>query len=100
MSINTKLAWRYLSARMTRTILTTCSVVLGVMLLVSLAAMMPPIAAIVQKDIEASKVEIDIMVSRERNAFFPAELVDRIARIPGAEATVGTIERPLRLPRP
>ena len=99
MSINTKLAWRYLSARMTRTILTTCSVVLGVMLLVSLAAMMPPIAAIVQKDIEASKVEIDIMVSRERNAFFPAELVDRIARIPGAEATVGTIERPLRLPR-
>ena len=98
MSINIKLAWRYLSGRMTRTLLTTASVVLGVVLLVSLSALLPPIASLVKSDMEASRVVVDIMVSREDKAFFPYELVDQIREVPGADATIGTIERSLHFP--
>ena len=71
---------------------------LGVMLLVSLAALLPPIASMLKQDMEASRVVIDIMVSRQDGAFFPLELVEQITKIPGAEATVGTIERSVRFP--
>jgi len=98
MNIQLKLAWRYLWGRKTRATLTTFSVMLGVMLIFGFSAIVPAIADMVRQDIEAAKVDVDIIITRDGNAFFPEGLQDEVAQVPGTMFVMGTLERNLNLP--
>lgn len=98
MNIQLKLAWRYLWGRKTRAILTTFSITLGVMLIFGFSSIVPALANMVKQDIEAAKVDVDIIVTRDGHAFFPEGLQDEIAQVPGAMFVIGTLERNLDLP--
>jgi len=98
MNIQLKLAWRYLWGRKTRAILTTFSITLGVMLIFGFSSIVPALANMVKQDIESAKVDVDIIITRDGNAFFPEGLQDEVATVPGTMFVMGTLERNLNLP--
>ncbi|HSH03261.1 MAG TPA: FtsX-like permease family protein [Anaerolineae bacterium] len=98
MKIQLTLAWRYLTGRKLRAALTILSITLGIMLIFGLSAIVPAFADLINNDIEASKVEFDIIITRDGQALFPATLETDIANIDGTMFVIGAIEKDLNLP--
>jgi putative ABC transport system permease protein len=98
MSFQIDLALHYLSARKLRTLLTTLAIILGVMITFGLNSLAPPLKAAFQQSIQATSLNIDLILSQKTMGMFDRELVDVVAAVPGVTDVSGVINRDIFLP--
>lgn len=92
-----KLAVRYLMGRKLRTVLTTLSILFGVMLIFSLNGLMPVINAVFQDSVRNSAHQVDLIMNHEAELFFDEGRADEILSIDGIELVSPAMEETLFL---
>lgn len=98
MNTQLTLALRYLRGHKTRTILTTLSIVLGVMLLFGMNGMLPAIKESFSQGVKASTSLEELTVTRLANGIFGQEQVALVRNVPGVVAATGSLSRKVILP--
>ncbi|UCG24595.1 MAG: ABC transporter permease, partial [Chloroflexota bacterium] len=98
MSYLLKLALRYLSERRARTMLTTLSIVVGVMLIFGLNGMVPALEDSLRQSTMTTANQVDLTVTSESRGVFDQALVEEVGRIPGVAAAAGSLIRAVALP--
>jgi putative ABC transport system permease protein len=98
MTYRLKLASRYLGQRRQRTLLTTLSIVVGVMLIFGLNGLVPALEQSLNRGMLADAGRADLTLTSESQGVFDQALVGRAAQAPGVAAAAGQLIRPLALP--
>ena len=98
MNVQLTLAWRYLRGRGLRSGLTTLAVALGVMLVFGLGGIVPTMVDTFTRSMMSAAGKIDLTVTHSLAQPFPADVVDRVARIPGVALATGEVEQAAPLP--
>lgn len=98
MSFQITLARRYLSGRKLRSLLMVLAVALGVMITFGLNGLGPALKAAFQQSIDATSVNIDMILTRETWGMFDGNLTDVVERVPGVTDVTGSISRDMFLP--
>ncbi len=93
-----KLALRYLWGRRLRTVLTTLSIILGVMAIFGLNGMLPAIEDSFRHGLMVSANQVDLTVTSETRGTFDTRLVDTVRETPGVAYATGSLVRPIILP--
>jgi putative ABC transport system permease protein len=96
-SVQFRLAWRYLRGRGLRTLLTTLSVVFGVMLIFGLNGILPPMMSAFTRNLLSTAGKIDVSITSTFNEPYPIDVLDRVTRVPGVAAATAEIQRPVPL---
>ena len=93
------LALSYLKGRPIRTIMTSLSIVIGVMIMFGLNGVAPAFKEVFASSTQSMALsEIDLNVTRRDGSFFRQEFVDSVASVQGVEASVGMIVKSVALP--
>jgi putative ABC transport system permease protein len=96
-SVQFTLAWRYLRGRGLRTLLTTLSVVFGVMLIFGLNGILPPLLSAFTRNLLSTAGKIDVSITSSFNEPFSIDVLDKVTRVPGVAAATPEIQRPVPL---
>jgi putative ABC transport system permease protein len=96
-SVQFTLAWRYLKGRGARTLLTTLSVVFGVMLIFGLNGLLPPLLEAFTRNLLSTAGKIDVSITSSFNEPFAMDVLDKVTRVPGVAAATPEIQRPVPL---
>lgn len=97
MSVQFILAWRYLRGRGARTLLTTLSVVFGVMLIFGLNGVLPPMIDAFTRNLLSTAGKIDVSVTSTFNEAFSIDVLDKVSRVPGVAAATAEVQRTVPL---
>ncbi len=92
------LALRYLRERWPRTVLTTLSIVIGVMLLFGLNGLIPALEQPLRQGLIATTDRVDLTVTSDSRGAFEQALATEVARVPGVAAATGSLIRSVALP--
>lgn len=98
MNVQLTLAWRYLRGRGLRSALTTLAVALGVMLVFGLGGIVPTMVETFTRSMMSASGKIDLTVTHRLAQPFPAEVVGRVARVPGVALATPEAEQAAPLP--
>jgi putative ABC transport system permease protein len=96
-SVQFALAWRYLKGRGLRTLLTTLSVVFGVMLIFGLNGILPPLMSAFTRNLLSTAGKIDVSITSSFNEPFSADVLDKVTRVSGVAAATPEIQKPVPL---
>ncbi|HTX78315.1 MAG TPA: FtsX-like permease family protein [Longilinea sp.] len=98
MTLEARLAWRYLTSRKLRTFLTTLAVILGVMIMFGMESILLPMQQAFNQTTTAAANLVDLNISQvDGNPFSPAVL-DTVQGIPGIARATGALQRNVILP--
>jgi len=97
-NVSLTLAWRYLTGRIGRTILTTLAITLGVALIFGLNGMMPGLQDIFAKTMFAAAGQVDLTVSSASSGNFDPGIVDKVASVPGIAVGAPSLRRSVGMP--
>lgn len=98
MSLQFRLALRYLLGRKLRSALTTLAVAFGVMIVFGLNGIGPALETALRQGVAASSLHLPLLVGREAHLPFDARVVQAVGDVPGVERPTGAISRELFLP--
>lgn len=98
MSVQFKLAWRYLKGRGLRTLLTTFAVMFGVMLIFGLNGIMPTLLESFTRNLLSAAGKIDVSVTSSFNQPFGTDVLEKVSRISGVAVATPEIQRVAPLP--
>jgi len=98
MTYRLRLALRYLSERRARTLLTTLSIVVGVMLIFGLNGMVPALEDSLLQSTMTAANQVDLTVTSESRGVFDEALAEEVGRIPGVAVAAGSLIRAVALP--
>ncbi len=98
MSIQFRLAWRYLWGRKQRMILTTLAVVFGVTLLFGLNAMMPAMLEAFRHNMVTTAGKVDISITGDSNNPFDETVLADLQGIEGISQYTGILSKNVVLP--
>lgn len=98
MNFQIKLALRYLSRRKWRSVLTTLSIVFGVMILFGMNGLLPAVEGSFRQNLMASTGLVDLTVTSEARGVFDAGQVDVVRRTDGVLHATGSLVRTVILP--
>ncbi|HEY1408941.1 MAG TPA: FtsX-like permease family protein [Promineifilum sp.] len=98
MSIQTTLAYRYLSGRKLRTVLTTLAIVFGVMIIFSLNTVLPAFSRAFQANTMAAAGEVDATITLKTGDVFDASALNQVTAIEGVIVADGLLNRAVNLP--
>ncbi|MBN1316488.1 MAG: ABC transporter permease [Anaerolineales bacterium] len=98
MNIQITLAFRYLSGRKLRTVLTTLAVVFGVMVIFGMNILLPAFIQGFQANMMAVAGEVDATITHKTGAPFTESIVERIMKVDGVRAASGNLNRTITLP--
>jgi len=98
MNIQTTLAFRYLSGRKLRTVLTTLAIVFGVLVIFGVNAMLPAFTQAFQANTMAAAGEVDAIITLKTADAFEAATVEQVAAIKDVRAASGLLNRTVNLP--
>jgi putative ABC transport system permease protein len=97
-SVQFKLAWRYLRGRGMRTLLTTLAIVLGVMLIFGMNGVLPTMVTAFRAATLASAGQVDLSVTSDTGGTFGLEVFRKAARVPGVAGATPSLRRLAALP--
>ena len=97
MRIRLRIALRYLVERKTRTVLTTLSVVVGVMLIFGLNGLVPALEDSL-RGTTAGADQADLTVTSEARGPFNQSLIEEVDDLPIVAFVTGSLIRPVALP--
>lgn len=92
-----RLAWRYLSGRGLRSLLTTLAITFGVMLLFGMNGVIPAMLDAFDRSMMSSAGKIDLTVTSAFRQPIDATVLDTVARTEGVRAASAVVERPAPL---
>lgn len=98
MSVQFRLAWRYLRGRGVRSLLTTLAVVFGVMLIFGLNGLMPALINSFTRNLLSTAGKIDASITSTFNEPFSLDVLNEVAHVAGVAAATPEIQRPVPLP--
>lgn len=98
MNVQLTLAWRYLRGRGTRTILTTLSVVLGVMLIFGLNGLLPAMLQAFSRNLVSTAGKVDATITSPFGAAFSPDVADKVARVIGVAVATPMYQQTVPLP--
>lgn len=98
MTVQLRLALRYLRERKLRTTLSTLAIVLGVMLIFGLNGVLPALEGAFRQSLMAVAGQVDLTVTSETRGTFDASAVDTVRSTPGVAQAAGWLIRPVVLP--
>lgn len=93
-----KLALKYLGGRKLRTLLTTLSILLGVMLIFGLNGLMPAINEPFKKMLMTSSNQVDLVISSESGNTFDESTAKKISDVSDIDAISAELSRSVLLP--
>jgi putative ABC transport system permease protein len=98
--VNTQvtLAWRYLRGRGARTILTTLSVVFGVMLIFGLNGLLPTLLQAFTRNLVSTAGKVDATITSPFGASFSLDVADKVARVPNVAVVTPMFQQTVPLP--
>lgn len=99
MSIQLRLAVRYLAGRKLRTALTTLAIVLGVMVIFGLNGILPGMMQSIQQVMLASVGQVDLSITSASSGTFEPSVAHTVARIEGVRAVSPALRRTIAVPR-
>lgn len=97
MRLQLRLAWRYLTGRRLRTVLTTLAISFGVMVL-GLGGITSAVQGSFRQSLMAAAGQVDLTVTSETRGVFAAGLVERVRSVPGVAQATGSLVRTALLP--
>jgi putative ABC transport system permease protein len=92
------LAFRYLTGRKTRFVLTTLAIVFGVMVLFGMNSMLPGVMNGFRHTMISAAGTVDITVSSSSNNTFDQGVFSTIAAVDGISAATGSLQRSVQIP--
>jgi putative ABC transport system permease protein len=92
------LAFRYLTGRKTRLVLTTLAIVFGVMVLFGMNSMLPGVMNAFRHTMISAAGTVDITVSSSSNNTFDQEVFSTISAVEGVSAATGSLQRTVQIP--
>ncbi len=92
------LAWRYLTGRKQRMILTTLAVVFGVAVLFGMNAMLPGMITAFRHSMITAAGKVDLSVSSKSNNPFDQSVMSAVQSIEGVSASTGILQRNIQIP--
>jgi putative ABC transport system permease protein len=98
MSIQLKLAWRYLWGRKLRTSLTTLAVIFGVLVIFSMNILIPSMLQAFQANMLAASNQVDMTITHRTGGAFPANVTAQVKAVSGVRIVTGSLGRPVNLP--
>ena len=98
MTLQLRLALRYLLGRKLRSAFTTLAIALGVMIVFGLNGIGPALEVALHQSAAASSLHIPLLIGREAHLPFDAGVVETVGSVPGVEKPAGAISRELFLP--
>jgi putative ABC transport system permease protein len=98
MNMQIALALRYLQGRRLRTILTTLSIVFGVMILFGGGTIIPSMSEMFHQGLTASAGRVDLTISSVSDSPLDAQQVDAVRRVSGIAQATGSLHENIVLP--
>ena len=98
MNIQFILAYRYLSGRKLRTVLTTLAVVFGVLVLFGMNIILPSMLAALQANALASAGQVDATITHASGEPFDFALLEKAKAVDGVRVTSASLNRTVNLP--
>jgi putative ABC transport system permease protein len=98
MNIQFTLAYRYLSGRKLRTVLTTLAVVFGVLVLFGMNIILPSMLAALQANALAAAGQVDATITHASGEPFDAQLLEKAKAVDGVRAASASLNRTVNLP--
>jgi len=97
-SLQTRLALRYLAGRRQRTVLTTLAIVLGVMIIFGFGGLLPVFENSFRLNLMASAGQVDLTVTSLARGVFDAAAAEVVGGVPGVLGASGSLVRSIVLP--
>lgn len=98
MNIQLTLAWRYLSGRKLRTLLTTLAVVFGVLVLFGMNIILPSMVSALQANVQGASGMVDFSATLVTGESFSPDVVPAVQAVPGVRAVSATLNRTVNIP--
>jgi len=98
MNLQLTLAWRYLSGRKLRTLLTTLAVIFGVLIIFGMNIILPTMLEAFQANMMAAGGAVDVTITHVSGGGFPQETARRLDGLSGVRAYAAALERTVNLP--
>src|ERR1051325_7938520 len=98
MNIQFTLAYRYLSVRKLRTVLTTLAVVFGVLVLFGMNIILPSMLTALQANALASSGQVDATITHISGEPFDFQLLEKAKAVDGVRAASASLNRTVNLP--
>lgn len=92
------LAYRYLTGRKTRMVLTTLAIAFGVMVLFGMNALLPGVMNAFRHTMISAAGKVDITISSSSNNTFDQNILDRVISVEGIGAATGSLQRSIQIP--
>ena len=92
------LAFRYLTGRKTRLVLTTLAIVFGVMVLFGMNSMLPGVMNGFRHTMITAAGKVDITISSSSNNMFDQAVLARVIDVEGVSAATGSLQRSIQIP--
>lgn len=92
------LAFRYLTGRKTRLVLTTLAIVFGVMVLFGMNSMLPGVMNGFRHTMITAAGKVDITVSSSSNNMFDQAVLARVIDVEGVSTATGSLQRSIQIP--
>ncbi len=97
-TISLMLAWRYLSRRRLRALLTTLAITLAVMLIFGMNSIIPAVAESFRQSFQSANGEADLTVQLRSGLSFDVALAEEVATVSGVAAVSPALRQTLTLP--
>jgi putative ABC transport system permease protein len=98
MNIQWILAWRYLSGRKLRTVLTTLAVVFGVLVLFGMNIILPTMINALQVNMKGAAGVVDFSITQSTGESFAPEVLPAVESVDGVRAVTASLKRVINLP--
>ncbi len=98
MSFPITLAWRYLSRRKLRTLLTTSAIAFGVLIIFGMNLLLPTMLEALKANMMAASGAVDVTITHISGSGFPQQVARRLEGIPNIRAYAVSLERTINLP--
>lgn len=92
------LAWRYLSGRRQRMVLTTLAVVCGVAVLFGMNGMLPGVMTAFRHSMITAAGKVDLSISSKSNNPFDETALDTVRSVEGISVSTGILQRNVQIP--
>ncbi len=98
MNLYLTLAFRYLSGRKLRTVLTTLAIVFGVLVIFGMNTFLPSFFNAFQTQMMAVAAQIDVTITHKTGEAFDPAVLEKVRAIEGVKVATGSLERLINLP--
>ncbi len=98
MNLYLTLAWRYLSGRKLRSVLTTLAISFGVLVIFGMNTFLPTFVKAYQTQVMAVAGQVDVTITHRTGEAFDPAVLERVRAVEGVEVASGSLERIINLP--